>query len=1064
MLKLMSSLLFVRQTTFAFQKCWHTARLAFTFCFLTFFFNELAQAATYSLPANIGSSPFNNCSFSSGTTYNCTGSISLANNTTINITSSMALNLISGSLNAGNSLTINSNGNNFIISAPMGSMTIGNNFTGSVNLTAGGTINIGKNATITGNLTAGTLNLGSGTVITGTCTPSNAKCTPAPVLITEYRFDETSWNGTAGEVIDNIGSYSAKAASLNATKPTTANVTPAISGNPGTCSYGQFNRTNKDYVALPSSFSNLGASGTAFSITAWIRTTDNTKPGQRIFIDDEQNSSGYGFSIGDGAAGMLRFFSRGTPSALILDTAANVIANNTWYFVAAVADVPNKTKRIYVYNTAGTQLASVNTSWTESSFGADTGIASIGGETNAANENNNAFGFAGNIDEVRVYQNALTVTQLSVIRQSTHACASPLHHVRLNHAGTGVTCTGSSVTVNACSSIDTSGTCTAETSGLTGNVLAKSSGGAILATVPFTIAAGSSSTTVTVPVTAAQTVTFETSGLSVTPSNAWTCWNGSTASCSHVYNDSGFIFDVPHHVSEVLQTVNVSAVKKSDSSLACTPAFQSVSKNLTFKCSYTNPTTGTLPVRVNGSALNATNSTAAACDAGGRAVSLAFNASGVASTTFQYADVGNISLNATYTGSGADAGLSMTGGDTFIAAPKDFTFSNITAAPIKAGNNFSATVTARNNSNDATPNFGKETTAEGAILAFTKYQPTGVGAAIGSFTGTLGAFSGGAATGSNLNWSEVGTIDLSATLASGNYLSSGLTATGSTGSSGAVGRFIPDHFDTVVTQGCSTGSFTYSAQPFTLQVTARNLSGGKTLNYDGSSNTTPNFSKATTLSDANAVAGGSLAPNSILYTSFTAGIASATPAFTFASAQTSPATIKLRATDTDSVTSSTTEGTADIRSGRIRLQNTYGSELLALPVPLEAQYWNGSSYVRNQLDSCTTVPASSIIMANYKNNLSNALPDCETQIGYSSGGGTLVNGASNNLRLTKPGAGNNGSVDLTLNLSGISGKTCITSTESNATASSLPWFGTNPVSRATFGIYKTPIIYMRENF
>ena len=99
-------------------------------------------------------------------------------------------------------------------------------------------------------------------------------------------------------------------------------------------------------------------------------------------------------------------------------------------------------------------------------------------------------------------------------------------------------------------------------------------------------------------------------------------------------------------------------------------------------------------------------------------------------------------------------------------------------------------------------------------------------------------------------------------------------------------------------------------------------------------------------------------------------------------------------------------------------------------------------------------------MSNYRNNLT----ACETQLGYSSGSGALINGVSKTLRLTKPGAGNNGTVDLTLNLTSASGNTCNSATESTATAASIPWFGTNPVSRATFGIYKTPIIYLRENF
>jgi len=243
--------------------------------------------------------------------------------------------------------------------------------------------------------------------------------------IAEYRMDELSWNGTSNEVKDNIGTYNSTAASLSSTKPTTANISPAINSDPGTCRYGVFNRTNKDYIALPSSFPNLGTAG-SFSITAWIKTTNNSLGGQRIFIDDEQIASGakgYGFSLGDGGTGKLRFFSRGTPSALILDT-SNVIANNTWYFVATVADIPNKRKWIYVYNAAGTQLSAVNSTWTETSFGSDNGIASIGGETNSAGENNNNFGYSGTIDEVRVYQSALNTSQLDQIRQEIHACGS----------------------------------------------------------------------------------------------------------------------------------------------------------------------------------------------------------------------------------------------------------------------------------------------------------------------------------------------------------------------------------------------------------------------------------------------------------------------------------------------------------------------------------------------------------------------------------------------------------------------------------------------------------------
>ena len=166
--------------------------------------------------------------------------------------------------------------------------------------------------------------------------------------------------------------------------------------------------------------------------------------------------------------------------------------------------------------------------------------------------------------------------------------------------------------------------------------------------------------------------------------------------------------------------------------------------------------------------------------------------------------------------------------------------------------------------------------------------------------------------------------------------------------------------------------------------------------------------------------------------------------------------------DPDGVTFSSASKTADskVRYGKLFIPNVYGSELLPLAVPVEAKYWNGTSYIRNQQDSCTAITASSIAMGNYKNNLA----ACETQLGYSSGSSTLTNGVSKTLRLTRPGSGNNGTVDLTLNLTSASGNTCNSATASSTTSANIPWFGANTTSRATFGIYKTPIIYLRENF
>jgi len=226
-------------------------------------------------------------------------------------------------------------------------------------------------------------------------------------LIAYYAQDEASWNGSSGEVIDqSVNAYHAQAINGAFTDITD----PAITGDPGTCRYGNFDGNN-DYLALPSAFPNLQGS---FTITAWINTNNRNDRGQRVLADDENNSGGYSLSLGDPGAGRLRFFSRAV-SPVSLDTGVQ-INNNQWYFVSAVHNVDAKTRQIYV---DGVLAASGTYS---GNWGTDTGIASIGGETNNAGENNNNFRFDGEIDEVRVYSQALSSTDINIVMALRHPC------------------------------------------------------------------------------------------------------------------------------------------------------------------------------------------------------------------------------------------------------------------------------------------------------------------------------------------------------------------------------------------------------------------------------------------------------------------------------------------------------------------------------------------------------------------------------------------------------------------------------------------------------------------
>jgi MSHA biogenesis protein MshQ len=460
-------------------------------------------------------------------------------------------------------------------------------------------------------------------------------------------------------------------------------------------------------------------------------------------------------------------------------------------------------------------------------------------------------------------------------------------------------------------------------------------------------------------------------------------------------------------------------------------------------------------------------------------VNLSFDNSGIATPTFVYQDVGRLSITVT------DTAESMTGSTTTlpIIAPASFGFSGITAGPIGAGNAFSATVTALNScaTPAATPNFGKETGAESATISLgSRVAPAGAndctnGPCTGSVAGNVTLpWNNGAATASNLSYSEVGQITLAAALASGSYLGSGLTATGT---SGTAGDFVPAYFDTAVTQGCAAGSFTYSAQPFRVDVTAKNASAGTTVNYSNLASCTV-CAKNVALYDPTAVTNFN-STNTIAATTFAKGVGnSSTVKYTFPTKPSAPASITLRAIDasvTPSVSSSGhTEGVAAIRSGLLQLSNVFGTGSLQLPVQI--RYWSGQSWVLNSDDSCTVLPKGSTGLSGATGTLIASPPTVScvsSPTNYCSGVDFKIVGGLSYIKLTSSALTASGSVNVCADL----GADPVGGTVCNVSASGLSYlqgrwppgagYDNDPVARATFGVYATETkksVHVREQF
>lgn len=887
----------------------------------------------------------------------------------------------------------------------------------------------------------------------------------APARLAEYRFDELAWSGRVGEVVDSSG---------NGNNGVRVGSALTVAGGAVCRAYGPGNDNPASISAVDTGLDVDTSVGSTGTLSFWV-----LDPGDTMLMDATTVATRPFYVMGD-ADRALRFSladSAGTIVTATTDGRFNPTADNKFTHVAATwrmaAGTNQTTLRIYVNGA----LATTAFATTNGSLDPSLGSLFVGANRSTATPpgaTRNAFG--GAIDELRVYDFELSGAEIALDIAQTHGCAPPLDHLVVQHAsGTGVTCSPASVTIMAC---EDSGCANPYTGGVTGTM--SSVGGTVNwpAGTGFTIPPGASKTTVSLQESVAGSTLLGATGLSAVASAPTTC-NFGSPSCTFTAADAGLLFDVPAHVADTAQGVTVTAVRKSDNSAVCSPAFAGVSKAVTFSCGYQNPSSGSLAIRVGGVALNSANDAGAACDDSGHAVTLAFDAAGVATTTVQYADVGQMQLDASYAGAtDGDAGLVMTGSDSFIAAPAAFVFSGITAAPIKAGKTFAATLAARNASDATTPNFGRESTPAAPVPGFARASAMGSSAANGTFTGSFGAFSGGVASASNLVWSEVGIGDLSVSLTS--YLGSGLGAAGTTGSAGAVGRFIPDHFDVAVTPAC--GPYSYAGQPFQVQLTARNgaATPATTLNYDGSGFTTPAYAMVTTLSEAVALgAGGFGSTGSASAAAFVRGLATLdTPAYTYTTKLTAQNTLVVRATDTDGASSANAatpiEGSTLLRSGRLRLSSAWGSEKTALQIAAQAQYWSGKAWILNSADNCTVVPAAAASKSNpidSKGAASSALNNTMSAL-------TLAGGQAN-LTVSSASPVATGSMDIALNLgSSTTDQSCVGGARPASTGAAVPWLRSqnggcsalwdrDPSARATFGVFSpesTKTVHVRELF
>lgn len=721
-------------------------------------------------------------------------------------------------------------------------------------------------------------------------------------------------------------------------------------------------------------------------------------------------------------------------------------------------------------------------------------------------------------------------------------------HYELSLDSGSVACEPTSVVVTACA--DTSNPCSNPSTNLSGAQATLSASAGTLAASPVTFdATGKASTTLSfLNANNNQSVAITLSGETVAASNARRCCpTGAVScsvsnSCSTTFNTLGFLVTdnagntvtIPTQIGGVTSptTYYLRAVQNNGSKTACANylfAGNPVSVTWSVVCSNPNFCSAATPMQVtpDGGAnfYPVAGNTRVGLPATTN-VPMTFT-NGYAPFNFRYDDVGQVTLFARKTVSPTQRLSGQS--DPIIVKPFGFSVQAIqqTAAPnlanpggsaatdskfVAAGESFGLTVTALLSGGGTALNYGIETPREGVLLTPNLVTPAG---------GTLGTLANatvinaaapaaatvwvnGVATVTNLSYSEVGSITLTAKVADDDYLGGGSVTPVTTGT---IGRFVPAKFALTTgalthrtSQACNpASSFSYMGENFSVgfTLTAQSLSGTTTVNYGGSF-ARLNVGNAGNLNVAGlsgntafSVANGGLALGS-LSGSWSNGIAPLTLTMQAARPGTpsgpfNDLALGIAPVDSDGVAlgsfdmSSTssgsldrgTIGTAAVFYGRLRLSNITGAADRGLTVPVAAQYWDAStsSWKAQTLDSCTTVATSAVNVGNLRQPLL-AAPAVLASSGSTAF--TLAGGVGG-VRLAAPAGGTRGTLDVALSLGATAADaSClqswapVTAASAGASLSHLRgnWCGASldkdPAARVTFGLPRPQEMFLHR--
>lgn len=880
--------------------------------------------------------------------------------------------------------------------------------------------------------------------IDGTDFDTFCTSTPQTQLVAHWQFEDVSWNGSVGEVVDSgPNGLDGRANIRNSQYPTVENSDSAIATNPGTCSYGKFDGTDDGRLRIEDDPLLDLADG--LSVTVWIKPASFPSGSslQTIASKDENwefhtnNSKEINWWWGGGAKE--------------LSTSGAGLVAGTWSHVAIT--YKSGEQKIYidgVVRASQTTTGALTVNSDPVLIGVDLGFP--------------GRSFNGLIDEVRIYDGALSQTEVDVIRAETHPCPIvALDHYAISYDNTpsysdstGLTCEASSVWIYARDAADNS---VAPGVGTTLTLSSSTGQGYWSNPSVGSIADGGGGNAVyTFAGNDYVELKFNHTSPALNPNAVNVDINAGTSDPKEdaaqdpdlqVF-DTGFRFidgsdnPLPNQVAGLTSNiVYLQAVRKDNDTGSCAALFApGTTKPVGIGAQCNNPSSCAgeqVSVANNGSAQDvATNNNGVFGYT--NFPSLLFGANSQAALTLNYPDVGAISLHAQHNilnDDGTDSLVDLLGSsNTFVVKPYTLAVSDVPGNPsttftgsgfVAAGADFTVEVEARNANGDRTPNFGNESTAEGVILTLPVgaliYPAGGNSGSLNNESGFTAVTPAGTFQKTTVQWTEVGTMQVQPHIADGDYLGAGALNSGDGSvytTSGNIGRFYPDHFRLVssaLDNACTAGNFSYMSQPldltYTLQAESA-LANAVVTNYDIGDGWLNAATITYQAEDSDDGVERNISNRVVIATTdWTGGVIDVVDPIAEFSRQAGlnpedgpfmDLDIGLQLTDSldsrvlqdlDMLSSAAGDCTTPTNTctakqlgsplrayfGRMHLKDAFGPETADIPMFWQNEYYNGSIFILNSADSCTELPVASITFAD-----TSAADDALNSIAVTKGG------------------------------------------------------------------------------